>query len=67
MFKHFTRGLVAALALFAVTPQLHAQAFSDYVENAIVDELLRGQNFTPPTTIYVGLSTTACSDSSVRD
>ena len=64
MFKHFTRGLVAALALFAVTPQLHAQAFSDYVENAIIDELLRGQNFTPPTTIYVGLSTTACSDSS---
>jgi hypothetical protein len=64
MFKHFTRGLVAALALFAVTPQLHAQAFSDYVENMVVDALLRGQTFTEPTTIYVGLSTTACSDSS---
>ena len=43
MFKHFTRGLVAALALFAVTPQLQAQAFSDYVENKIVDALLRNQ------------------------
>jgi hypothetical protein len=63
MFKHFTRGLVAALALFAVTPQLHAQAFSDYVENKVVDLLVRGQAFTAPATVYVGLSTTACSDS----
>lgn len=52
------------LALVALVPQgAQAQAFSDYVENKIVDLLLRNQTFTPPATVYVGLSTTACSDS----
>lgn len=42
-----------------------AQALSDYVENQVVDRLLRGQT-TPAFagTTYVGLSTSACSDSS---
>ncbi|MGV8823976.1 phage tail fiber protein [Methylibium petroleiphilum] len=57
---------VLALALAALVPQLvSAQSLSDYVENKVVDLLLRGQAFTAPTTIYVGLSTAACSDSSV--
>lgn len=43
--------------------QAQAQAFSDYVENKIVDLLVRGQAFTAPATVYVGLSTAACSDS----
>lgn len=57
---------VLALALFALVPQfVGAQALSDYVENKVVDLLVRGQTFTPPATINIGLSTTACSDSSV--
>lgn len=37
-------------------------ALSDYVENGIIDWLLRGQSFTPPATVYVGLLTAAPSD-----
>lgn len=57
----FVFGVIIAFG----APTVHAQAFSDYIENLIVDRLLRGQS-TPafPATIYVGLSTTACSDSS---
>lgn len=37
-------------------------AMSDYLENKIVDWLLRGQTFTPPTSVYVGLFTAAPTD-----
>jgi len=37
-------------------------ALSDYLENKIIDWLLRGQTFTPPATVYVGLLTVAPSD-----
>lgn len=36
---------------------------TDYVENKIVDWLFRGQTFTPPASLYVGLLTAAPSDS----
>lgn len=35
---------------------------SDYLENKIVDFLFRGQTFTPPTTLYIALFTTADND-----
>ena len=56
-------ALLASLTLFA--PATQAQDLSDYVENKVIDLLVRGQAFTPPATVYVGLSTAACSDSSV--
>jgi len=37
-------------------------ALSDYLENKIIDQLFRGQAFTFPTTVYVGLLTAAPSD-----
>lgn len=37
-------------------------ALSDYLENKIIDWLLRGQAFSPPATVYVGLLTAAPSD-----
>jgi hypothetical protein len=37
-------------------------AFSDYLENKLVDHVLRNTAYTVPTTIYVGLYTTAPSD-----
>ena len=37
-------------------------AMTDYLENKIVDWLLRGQAFTPPATVYVGLFAAAPSD-----
>lgn len=37
-------------------------ALSDYLENKLIDWLLRGQTFTPPATTYVGLLTAGASD-----
>lgn len=36
---------------------------SDYLENRLVDWLLRGQNFAPPASVHVALFTAAPSDS----
>lgn len=38
-------------------------AFSDYLENKIIDHVLRDTAYTKPTTIYVALYTSAPSDS----
>lgn len=35
---------------------------SDFLENRLIDWLLRGQSFTPPATVYVALLTSAPSD-----
>lgn len=37
-------------------------ALSDYLENKLVDLILRGQTFTPPATVFVALLTAAPSD-----
>jgi hypothetical protein len=37
-------------------------AMSDYLENKLIDQLFRGQTYTFPTTLYVGLLTAAPSD-----
>lgn len=61
----FLAGLALA-ALFTLTaPAAHAQAFSDYVENKVVDLLVRNQAFTPPATTYVALATGACADAGI--
>ncbi len=39
-------------------------AMTDYLENKVIDWLLRGQTFTPPATLYVALYTTTPTDSS---
>ena len=57
-------AVLLLVGLFSVQ-SVQAQAFSDYVENKLADLLVRGQAFTAPATVYFGLSTAACSDSSV--
>jgi hypothetical protein len=42
---------------------MNMAAMSDYLENKLIDWLLRAQTFTPPATLYVGLLTAAPSDS----
>ena len=37
-------------------------AMSDYLENKLIDFVFRGQAYSAPTTIYVGLLTTGTSD-----
>lgn len=60
-------GFVAAMAVLMVTfaPIAHAVALSDYLENKLIDHVFRGQAYTAPTTIYVALFTSACSDSAI--
>lgn len=53
--------MLALVMSFAMLPAC-AQGISDYLENRLVDWLLRGQVFTPPSTLYVGLGTTTGSD-----
>jgi hypothetical protein len=36
--------------------------FTDFMENKIIDHMLRNQSYTPPATVYVALFTTATSD-----
>jgi len=38
-------------------------SFSDYMENKVIDHMLRNQAFTPPSTLYVALYTVSPSDS----
>jgi hypothetical protein len=64
----FARSLAIASLLAcaaAISGTANAQAFSDYLENKLVDHLLRGQTLASPTNVYVGLSTSACNDTSV--
>lgn len=62
--KLFAAALIAFVAVFA-SAIASAQSLADYAENKIVDLMFRAQAWTPASTLYVGLSTTACSDSSV--
>lgn len=56
--------LVLAAILLAASVPAFATSMADYLENKIVDWFFRAQAFTAPATIYVGLGTAACSDSS---
>lgn len=38
-------------------------SFSDYLENKVLDHVLGGGDFARPGTVYIGLSTTAITDS----
>lgn len=52
------------ILLAGIAPQpAKAAAMSDYLENKVIDHLFRGTAYTAPTTLYVELYTSACSDS----
>jgi hypothetical protein len=36
--------------------------FTDFIENKIIDHMLRNQSYTPPSTVYLALFTTPTSD-----
>lgn len=65
----FMRNLLLAVTIAAAgllgSLNAHAQALSDYVENNAIDYIFRAQTWTIGATMHVGLSTAACSDSSV--
>jgi len=59
-------GLFLGLSLLLSVGTVSALGFSDYAENKIADDVFRATDYsaTSPTTFYVFLSSTACSDSS---
>lgn len=64
--KFINRTLLAlALAFAALIQTAHAGALSDYLENKLTDFVFRGQAYTAPTTIYVALFTSACTDAAI--
>ena len=62
--KHLLLAVLLAASAAMVIAPAQATSMTDYLENKIIDWLFRGQSFTPPATIYVGLLTTTCTDSS---
>lgn len=61
------RNIIASLAVafataISIAPPAHADALTNYAENKAVDALLRGQSLGAPATMYIGLTTDACSD-----
>lgn len=59
-------GVLSVATVATLAPQpAQAQALSDYVENNTIDYVFRAQAWTIGANMYVGLSTAACSDSSV--
>lgn len=65
LLKRFFAAACIAVAALASGVSAQAQALSDYVENNAIDYIFRAQTWTIGATFYVGLSTAACSDSSV--
>lgn len=57
-------SVIAAASLLAA-PLVSAQSISDWAENNFIDQVFRAQTWTINSTLDVGLSTAACSDSSV--
>jgi hypothetical protein len=56
------KRLCLLIVLLLFSPLGYSAALSDYMENKLIDFLLRGQTFTPPATVYVALATTSGSD-----
>ena len=55
--KYFRNLLAASFVAVALAPSVsNAGAFTDYLENKLVDYVLRGQAFTVPATVYVARS-----------
>lgn len=59
--KNLNKLLLAGL--LAITSfGASAVSFTDYYENKLVDLLIRGQAYTVPATLYLGLDTVACTE-----
>lgn len=55
--------LLALLPFLALSGQSYAGSASNYTINKVIDWFFRAQSFSPPATIYIGLATTAGSQS----
>ena len=63
MFQKFLLAASLALSALLTAPMAHATSMTDYLETALINHVFRATAFTAPTTLYIRLNTTACSDS----
>lgn len=49
-------------SVFSIVAPAQAGALTDFAENKLVDALLRGQSIGAPATFYIGLDTSACTE-----
>ncbi|MCM2311330.1 MAG: hypothetical protein NDI84_08005 [Steroidobacteraceae bacterium] len=63
MYRVLAATLFAVVSVLASLPA-SAGAMSDYLEGKLLDHVFKATAYSGPATTYVGLSTTACSDSS---
>lgn len=63
--KLFKKAIFGALlaSVLACSMLVQAASMADYLENKLVDHTFRGTAYTAGANIFVGLSTSACSDS----
>ncbi len=59
--------IAVGLTALAILAPMHASAgaLSDYAEGALLDHVFKATPYSGPSTTYVGLSTSACSDASI--
>lgn len=62
MLNHLKRFMITTLLLVAAGAA-SASSMSNYLENKLIDALLRNTSYTMPTTVYVALATSSGSDS----
>lgn len=62
--RHWGALCLLAVAVALSAPLARAAALSDYLENKLIDHVFRGTAYTAPSTIYVALFTSSCSDAS---
>ena len=63
MRKFFSHILtVLAFAAAAFTGPAQALSMSNFLENKLIDDIFKAQPYTSPTSLHVGLFTTACTD-----
>ena len=63
IFKSTLIYVFALLSMLLASVPARAQAIGDFGENQIIDTIFRAQPTTLTANLFVGLSTTACSDS----
>lgn len=65
MKKFLSNLFVSALAALSFAVPAQAGSMSDYLEGKLLDHTFKATAYSGSATLYVGLSTAACSDSSV--
>lgn len=56
-------ALLAVSLSFSAAVSVRAASLTDFIETALINHLFRSTSYTAPANWYVGLMTTACSDS----